>query len=137
MILTDGTVFKFKEYGLGLYYYNMEITDEKNSDTNNATIKPNFLLPTVSDNEEFYRRTNIEGAKRARIYQGLLGCQETSAFNNYIDKTLLLNCNITVDNIKRADHIYREATPIVQGKRRRKKPTVHSKIEKYLYLFQY
>ena len=44
---------------------------------------------------------------------------------------------MTMENANRADHIYEEATPIRQGKMRRKKPTVHSKIEIFLYLFQY
>ena len=37
---------------------------------------------------------------------------------------------MTGDDINRAEHIYEEATPTIQGKMRRKKSTVHSKIEK-------
>ena len=40
VIMRDETVFKFKEYGLGLYYYYMASTDVQNSDKNNSTIKP-------------------------------------------------------------------------------------------------
>ena len=32
MIMSDGTVFKFKECGSGFYYYDMARTDENNSD---------------------------------------------------------------------------------------------------------
>ena len=39
-ILRDGTVFKFKEWGLGLYYYDTASTDEQNSDKTNSTINP-------------------------------------------------------------------------------------------------
>ena len=63
-------------------------------------------------------------------YQVLLGCPETSAFNNYVINNLLINFNITVDDINRSEHIYGEATTILQGKLRRRKPTVHSKTEK-------
>ena len=82
-------------------------------------------------------RDDIEVEDRARRYEGLLGWTATSFFNNYVNNSLLLNCNITVDEINRSKHLYGEATLIVKGKRRRKIPTVHSKILKYLYLFQY
>ena len=52
------------------------------------------------------------------------------AFKNDINRNILLNCNITADNINIDGHIYGEATPILQGKIRIKKPTVHSEIEK-------
>ena len=67
---------------------------------------------------------------KARKYQGLLGWPETSAFKTYVLKNLLVNCNITVVDINRADNLYGEAVPILQGKTRGKKPRVHSKTEK-------
>ena len=63
------------------------------------------------------------------MYQGLLGCPSTSALNNYVNNKLLLNCNITVDDINRAADIYGEAKPIIRGKMSREKEIVHSKIE--------
>ena len=53
------------------------------------------------------------------------------AFKTYVKNKLLLNYNITVHVINRADHIYGEATLIIQGKISRKKPTAHSKTEKF------
>ena len=73
---------------------------------------------------------DIEGDDRAKSYQGLLGWVATSAFNTYANNNLLLNCNITLDDINRAEHIYGEAPSILQGKMKRNEPTVHSKIEK-------
>lgn len=74
---------------------------------------------------------------RARIYQGILGWPATSAFKTYVNNNLILNCSITVYDLNIAEDMYVEARPILQGKNRRKKPTVHSKIEKCLCLFQY
>ena len=68
MILSDGTVFKFKEYRSGLYYYYMVSTDEQNSAKTNAAITPYYLLSTVTYNKEFYTRADIEGADTARRY---------------------------------------------------------------------
>ena len=96
---------------------------------NNATITTYFLLSTVTENREFYVCADIEGVDRARIYQGPLGWISTGSFNTYVNKNFLPNCNITVYYIDRAEHIYGEATSILQGKMRRKKPTVHSKME--------
>ena len=62
-------------------------------------------------------RAGIEGAERARRYQRLLGWSETSYFNTYFNNNLLLKCNITSDDINRAEHIYGGATPILQVKR--------------------
>ena len=83
------------------------------------------MLLTVIKSKEFYTRADIEGTDRARIYQGILGWQSTSDFKTYVNNKLLLKCNITVDNINRDEDIYGGATPILLGKTRRKKPTVH------------
>ena len=69
-------------------------------------------------------------ADRARIYQGLLGCPGKSAFGDYINNNLLLNCNITLDGINRAENIYGEETPILQGNVRKNKLTANSNIYK-------
>ena len=40
LILRDGTVFNFKEYGSGLYYYDMTITYEQNSPKKTQQLPP-------------------------------------------------------------------------------------------------
>ena len=115
----------------------MERTYDQNSAKTKAIITPYPLLSTVTENREFYTRADIEGVDRERRYQGLLGWPSTSYFKTYVNKNLILNCNINVDNINISENMYGLATPILQGKMRRKKPTVHSKYEKYLYLLQY
>ena len=54
---------------------------------------------------------DIEGAERAIIYQGLLVWPATSAFNIYVNNNLLPNCNITVGDINRAEHIMGNQRP--------------------------
>ena len=48
----------------------------------------------------------------------------------YVNSNLLLKCNTSVDEMNISDNIYGEKTPILQGKMRINKPTVHTKIEK-------
>ena len=73
MILSDGTVFKFKKGGSGLYYYDMAGTGEHISAKTNATITLYSMLLTVTKNKQFNTRANIEGSDRARIYRVPLG----------------------------------------------------------------
>ena len=68
MIMSDGTVFKFKECGSGLYYQYMAINDEQNNAKTNAKITPYSMLSTVTYNKEYYKRADIEGEDRARRY---------------------------------------------------------------------
>ena len=79
----------------------------------------------------------IERVDRKRRYQGLLGWPGTSVFKSYVNNKILINCNINLYDMNVDENIYREETPIFQGEVMRKKQTVHVKIEKYLYLFQY
>ena len=129
-IIMDEKKFEFKEFGSELYYYNMAINHVHNSAKTNTTTTPYSLLLNVTDNKGFYIRADIKGLDRELRYHGLLGCPETSYFKTYVGNKLLLNCNINVNDINRSEHINGEATPILQGKMRRKKPTVHSKIVK-------
>ena len=91
MILGDGTVFKFKECGSGLYYYDMGSTDVQDSAKNNAMITPYYLLSTVTKNKELYTHVDIEGADRAIRYQGILGWPAISDFKTFVNSNLLLN----------------------------------------------
>ena len=52
------------------------------------------------------------------------------SFKTYFNKNLQLNFSITVGDINRYERIHGEPTHILQGKTRRNKPTVHSKIDK-------
>ena len=51
VILKYGTVFKFNQCVLGLYYYDMVSTDEHNSAKTNATITPYSLLSILTENK--------------------------------------------------------------------------------------
>ena len=106
VILRDGTILKFKEWGLGLYYYDMTSNDVQDSDKTITTITPYSLLSTVTENKEFYTRVDIEGLDREIRYQLLLGWTPMSDFTTYVNNKLLLNCRITVDDIDISDHIY-------------------------------
>ena len=50
--------------------------------------------------------TGIEGEDRARRYQGLLGWSKIIAFKTYFNDNLLINFNMTVDDINRSEKKY-------------------------------
>ena len=56
VILRDGAVSKFKEFGLGLYYYDMTSTDVQDSAKTNTTITLFYLLSNITKNNECYTR---------------------------------------------------------------------------------
>ena len=69
IIMRDGTVLKFEECGLGLYYSDMASTYVQNIAKTNTTINPYSLLSTITKNKQFFTRADIEGAYRVRRYQ--------------------------------------------------------------------
>ena len=81
-------------------------------------------FPLTDNRDILFSHMGLEPL-RERIHQGLLGWPEKSYLKTYVNNNILLNWNINVDDINRAEHIYREAKPILWGKTRRKKPTLH------------
>lgn len=49
---------------------------------------------------------------------------------HYVNENLINNCNITADDINRAELVYGPAVPYIQGHMTRKRPLVHNKVEK-------
>ena len=50
LIMRYGTVFKFKSYGSGLFYYDIEGTDMQDSAKNKVTNNRYFLLSALTEN---------------------------------------------------------------------------------------
>jgi hypothetical protein len=109
-------LLKFDECQDGLYFYDTNKNKPKPAVTNYS------MLQTVADNKDFFSANEIQGADRARKIQQQIGWPSTSHFKSIVSKQLLLNCNITIDDINRAELIYGPPTPILQGKMTRQKP---------------
>jgi hypothetical protein len=114
-------VWKFAECRDGLYYYDTApflTGDNKSKDA--VTHYSN--LSTVRANKEFFTSNEIQGANRAREMQQIIGWPSTTTFKKIIQKNLVCNSTITIDDINRAELLYGTATPLLQGKMTRVHP---------------
>ena len=108
----------FRECIDGLYYWDSS-SKTKLPVTNYST----SFAQTVTNNKTYYSRREIQGADRARALQATLGWPSTSTFLRIINNNLIHNSTITADDIKRAEHIYGAAVPLLQGKMVRTTPS--------------
>ena len=140
--LPNGNVIKFQQYSSGLYYHDVydgimtsepmtreTKTSEEEISTNNINdeviVYPTTLLNTVAENCKFYTRKEIEGAKKARKLQQVLGWPGTSTFKSYLNNNLITNSEVTADDVSRAEHIFGVPIPLLRGKMTNT-PTPHS-----------
>ena len=54
----------------------------------------------------------------------------TSTFKSYVINNLIQNCDISVDDINKANIIYGPSIPNIQGQMTRRRPQAHDKIVK-------
>ena len=108
---------KFRPCSDGLYYFDTATLKSK------TTVTDYSFLETVMSNKEYFTSQEIQGADNARLLQRDIGWPSTEYFKQYIKKQLLNNCNVTVDDINRADIIYGPAKPTLEGKMIRLHPS--------------
>jgi len=98
----------FKGFGSGLYFVNLN---------KSVTAYPLSLLNTVKENKHFYSRREIQGAEEARAQQGQIGWPSDQEYYKIIRDNLLTNSKATLDDLRRAEHIYGgTAVDLLKGK---------------------
>ena len=107
----DGTIFKFQESELGLYY----LDTNKNMDDI-------VLINTVSQNKDKYSRIDCDRADLARNLQIRIGRPSTKDFIRIVERNLLPNCPITKADILTANNIYGTEIGALKGKTTRQRP---------------
>ena len=75
-------------------------------------------------------RREIERADKARRIQEILGWPSTQDFQRIVANNLVSNCDVSVDDIKRAVAIYGEPISVLKGKMTRKSPKSHGELVK-------
>ena len=133
-----GKKFHFRECSDGLYYLDIchghkmvegesqEVDSQDNS--SNDIVTPYLsdftsqFLQTVAENSKFYTKKEIKGVRDARTLQALIGWPSTPAFSAIIASNSIRNCTVTLDDIKRAQHIFGTPVPLLQGKMMRGRP---------------
>jgi len=110
----DNKVYKFQQFKDGLYVCDLSSFSPSTKSTDPA--KEYSYLQSVSNNLKYYTRTKIEGANNARTLQHEIGWPSTSTYKKIIGRNQIRNTNVTVDDINRAELIYGEAAPLIDGK---------------------
>ena len=101
-------VLRFKRCDSGLYYIDLN--------ANSEPITPYTFFTTVRANKEFFSPREIHSADKARQLQANLAWPSTADFKSYVKNNLLIDCDITVDDISRAEAIYGPQVPMLRGK---------------------
>ena len=118
VVLQDNTVLNFNQIGGGLYGYDVKEGIKTNDDVNCYS-----FVSTVKQNKSFFTRDQIARADRARKLMQYVGWPSLADFKKYISSNLIHNANVTVDDVNRAEFIYGQAPPLIQGKMTRQVPT--------------
>ena len=71
----------------------------------------------------------IKGADAARQQQEEIGWPSDSFYRTIVKRNLLVNTEVTIDDVQRAERIYGPAKPMLQGSMIRQRPT-SNRIEK-------
>jgi hypothetical protein len=120
--MDDGHVLKFEEIGSGLYLF-------KHSDFNSKkNVSGYSFLTLVSSNKEAFTNREIRGADLAVEFHRKIGMPGYKRFFKLLEQNHWGNIGITLDDAKRALHIYGTDAIMLKGKMTRKKPNVMQEV---------
>lgn len=86
------------------------------TDKNKQTVSVYSFFSTVASKKDFFSHLEIEGVDKARILQSRLGWLSDQQFKEAIQDNLVMNADITVDDIHCTEAIYGKAVTIIKGK---------------------
>ncbi len=109
----DGSIMKFQEFKLGLYYYDGACHSPVTISTEQ---KAYLFLNTVAANKAEYTQREIQGVNKARDLYRKLGRPSEKEFRRILDNGLVHNCPVTSDDAQRALHIYGPDLATLKGK---------------------
>ena len=116
--LSDEKKMIFSEVESGLFIYDLE-----NNDKNNKTkVSAYSFLTLVSANKELYTDRQLRAADEANKLYEHLGMPGYKAFFKALTTNYIQNCPVTVDDAKRALHIYVPHAAHLKGKTVRSTP---------------
>jgi hypothetical protein len=119
--VSDALTVTFEGFGSGLYFVNLNTP---------VNAYPISLLNTVTENKQFFSRREIEGAEAARAQQGQIGWPSDQECYEIIGDNLLTNSKATLDDLRRAEHIFGGTTlGLLKGKTACKPVNTHASIE--------
>ena len=111
-VKTENGEIQFLPHFNGLHYLDMDRGEESAV----------TLVTTVQDNLQGYSKKQVEGAKKARELQAMVGHPSTRDFEKMVHANLIANCPITENNIAITNAIFGGYLAGIRGKTTRRKP---------------
>ena len=109
-----GTVFRFAELSNGLYAF-----DSSSSNASTSTTVTNYsaysCLQTVSSQKAMFTARQLKGADKARELSRQLGRPSKTSLEHSVLHGHILNCPVTIDDIRRAELIYGPDIAFLKG----------------------
>ena len=113
--LKCGKVLKFEEVESGLYLL-------RSNNESNKKVSAYSYLTLVKANKSQFTTREVKRADAARSFRKYLGYPGYKRFFRLLEVNHFRNCPLTVDDAKRALHIYGPGIESIKGKRVRKRP---------------
>jgi hypothetical protein len=108
----DGSVLRFGQMSNGLYGLTPGSTN-----TTQSTVAPYSLLQTVSSQMTQFTTRQLRAADAARELSRKLGRPSAATLEHCLTHGHILNCPITVEDVRRADFIYGPDIAFLKGRR--------------------
>jgi len=108
----DGSKWIFRTSRKGLYYSDV------------ASDVRAIMVTTVDNNKAKYSVRQYSSAKKARALQNVIGRLSTVDFIKYVKGNMIPNCNVTREDILRAEDVFGPNLGSIKGKTTRR-PTEH------------
>ena len=116
--MKNGYFLKFKEGKSGLYMFCPIIKDKHINDK----VSGYSFLTLVSANISNFTRRKIKIADRAQALYRRMRWPGYRRYLNAIKKSIIINCPVTINDIKRSIHIYGPDVVGLRGKMTRRRP---------------
>ena len=117
----DGSIMKFTEHSTGLYVFD----SADSSNTTSQNVSAYTFISTVADNKKLFTRREIESADAARALYRKIARPSEADFLSILNRNLIRNCPLTVDDAKRASIIYGPELAAIKGKTTRSAAAKH------------
>ena len=80
------------------------------------------MVQTVTENEKGYSKRQLAYAKTARDLFAKVGYPSIKDFANMINKNMIMNCPVTIEDVMRAENINGPSVQALKGKQPAKNP---------------
>ena len=94
----DGETWHFRKFDIGLYFFD--------TDNYNTPLTQYLFFNTVTDLERQYSKQQVENTRLAKEIQIKIGRPFDNRYMKIVEGKHLLNCPITVEDVKQAIKIY-------------------------------